>query len=176
MKTRELGAIALGLVGLHTLALPMTSDEVSRSLGHGKSKVSDCGCGSAEKAKELLASGLSLQELSAIDVGSGSGGGIGGGPSPLIPQCPTGSPCTSQNWTWYFCLKVNNNPLQCQLWSRQFIRWFCPGINCHCCTGDWTMEEESCSSEGLSCTSGSADTLPGGCTPPIPNSNLCAGC
>jgi hypothetical protein len=180
MGTRELSAIALGLVGLHTLALPVTSEEVGRSLGYGASKLSECGCGGAKETKQLMASGKSLQALSTTSKGRGAFDDAGDGaddPEPLYPQCPTGSPCTSQNWTWWQCIKVNNNPLQCQLWSLDVIRWFCPGVTYYCCVGDWSYEGDNCAAEGLTCTSGLPTTLPADCTPPVPPADQrCIGC
>lgn len=172
MKIRELSAVAFGLIGLHTLALPFTTEELSRAIGVANGAAVDCGCQGSSGPEAVQETGVPLRSKSIIQ-SSLELQPIGGDD----PQCQIDSSCTAQSWSWNLCLKVNNNPLQCQLWRRHFYRYFCPGENFHCCYDNWTQDEAGCGSAGLSCTSSNPTTLPSGCTPPIPGeSTACSGC
>lgn len=173
MKTRELGAIALGLVGLHTLALPITTAEVNRALGFGAPIVSGCGCGTGNLEASTGLTATSLRDASGFAVGTL------GEPAPLDPEpCPLSSEdCTTSIWDWWVCLKVNNNPLTCWLYKKEFKRWICAGGNFHCCISDWEQVGENCSGApgppANECQQSNPETLPSGCNPPITQSDVC---
>lgn len=183
MKTRELGAIALALLSVNVMSLPSAVEALADSLGPlARHAEENCGCSALSppgglEAPAAFAPGSAFGSNRLGQAINGNVGTSGSGsldPDPP-PTCPTtcGSP---QEWSWYECLKVNPQPLDCQLWRMKFIRYFCPGENFHCCYGIWHYYSGNCSDRGLTCNSGSSSELPTGCTPPVTPSTLCAGC
>ena len=167
MKLKELGTFAIALVGLNTVALPMTMEELGDALQTRFIAPSpSCGCTAERNGVNDEFASLALEQQAV--------------PAPVImpvglTPCPlSGGACTVQEGYWFICLKVDNDPLECQLWGRVFNKYVCPGQNWHCCISNWVwLEKHECKDVDLTCTSGSPETLPQGCDPPIPSSTEC---
>lgn len=147
--TSGLKTIALGLTLANLAAVPQTV----ASLGSSDDRPSywsgsSCGCD--------LTPGSSTARRPS-DEGEASTLSFPPPPSPkdLDVECPSG--CTTQVWTWWFCLKEPDQ--SCDRWEHDYTVYYCPGTTYYNCDGyTWTDTNISCS--GCSQTS-----LPSGCHP-----------
>ena len=90
-------------------------------------------------------------------------------PRPLGPSTPVCQEviCNAQpvDYTWTVCIRTQSLPLRCQYFFHPYKVWFCPGHTWYKCTGSWSLPDGDCTP----CSQSTSDTLPAGCTPPVPS-------